>query len=188
MATCTNLRGSSHLDLIPSFLYPSNPAALSLLSSSIFLMNPSYFLEPGQPSPLPIASCSVQLPGPTASLSLGTRWAGHTPSHPRSTAQHGTTRQGQRKEHVTGHSNLWVGVAQAWGRREGRGLAPWACQLVHQLQLPLQGALDQQGDGVKQLSVLGGPAHKGSRRARGAGVRGVTISIRVGGIGKGWEE
>jgi hypothetical protein len=69
---------------------------------------------------------------------------------------------------VTGYNNLWVGVARAGGGREGRGLAPWACQLVHQLQLPLQGALDQQGDGVKQLSVLGGPAQKGSRESQGS--------------------
>lgn len=83
---------------------------------------------------------------------------------------------------MLGHSNLWVGGTPAGGGREGRGLAPWACQLVHQLQLPVQGALDQQGDGVKQLSVLGGPAHKGSRRAGGvggAGVRGATVrSVR----------
>lgn len=62
-----------------------------------------------------------------------------------------------------GHSNLWFGAAWAASQREGRCLAPRACQLVHQLQLPLQGALDQQGYGVKQLFVLGASAREGSQ-------------------------
>lgn len=70
----------------------------------------------------------------------GTAW--HSPAWSREGAQHG-------------HSNLWVGATRAAGRRVGRGLALRARQLVHQLQLPFQGALDQQGYGVKQLSVLG---------------------------------
>lgn len=69
-----------------------------------------------------------------------------------------------------GHSNLWVGAARAADGREGRGLAPGACQLVHQLQLPFQGALDQQGYGVKQLSVLGRTSPGGEPENQGSGV------------------
>ena len=87
-----------------------------------------------------------------------------------------------------GHSNLWVGASQAGGRREGRGLAPWACQLVHQLQLPLQGALDQQGYGVKQLPVLGSQPVRGAGEAGEQGSEGSDGKCRGRGLTRDTEE
>lgn len=100
---------------------------------------------------LPLAKPKAQLKPWGCSFSRFPVSRKHPTSPEAGTAWHSPARPGEGAQH--GHSNLWVGATRAAGRTEGRGLAPWACQLVHQLQLPLQGALDQQRYGVKQLSV-----------------------------------
>lgn len=146
------VQGLSHQGSLQTRLHPS------ILSLRVPSQHPSFQLcdpEPGlrrRDTPVPPAEPEAQLRPSGCSFSRPP--ARRTRPTSQKQAQHGTARRA-REGAQRGHSNLWVGATRAAGWREGRGLALWACQLVHQLQLPLQGALDQQGYGVKHLSVLG---------------------------------